>query len=70
MYNACFSKHELQPIKSITQPPALLAGWEGSLGNAVGSKSLETTYILFELPYAFEFVLILISKPNRMLRTS
>ena len=37
---------------SITQPPTLLAGWEGSLIRlqAVGSNSLETTtYILFEL---------------------
>ena len=38
--------------KSITQPLPLLDGWEGSLGtHAVGSNSLETTYILFELPY-------------------
>ena len=35
-------------FQSITQPPLLLAGWEGSLGtcSAVGSNSLETTYIL------------------------
>ena len=34
--------------KSITQPLLLQAGWEGV--HAVGSNSLETTYILFELP--------------------
>ena len=38
-------------IKSITQPLPLLAGWEGNLVHAVGSNSLETTYIIFELPY-------------------
>ena len=38
-----------QLLQSINQPPTLLAGWEGSLGT--GSNSLETTYILFELPY-------------------
>ena len=31
-------------FQSVTQPSTLLAGWEGS-------NSLETTYILFELPY-------------------
>ena len=29
----------------------MLAGWEGSLGYAVGSNSLETTYMIFKLPY-------------------
>ena len=43
---------QFKPIQSITQPPTLLAGWEGSLGTcSIGSNSLETTYILFELPY-------------------
>ena len=36
-------------IKSITQPLPLQAGWEGSLGKC-SRYSLETTYILFEVP--------------------
>ena len=35
------------PVQWITKPSTLLVGWERSLGN----NSLETTYILFELPY-------------------
>ena len=39
---AMYCQGSSSQIKSITQPPALLAGWEGSLD----SNSLETTYIL------------------------
>ena len=42
------SSSQFKPVQSITQPPTLLAGWV----HAVGSNSLETTYILFELPYS------------------
>ena len=47
---AMYCQGSSSQIKSITQPLPLLASWEGSLVHAVGSNSLETTYILFELP--------------------
>ena len=40
---AMYCQGSSSQTKSITQPYALLAGWEGS-------NSLEITYILFELP--------------------
>ena len=42
-----FLASQFKPVQSITQPPTLLADWEGSLGTWY---SLKTTYILFELP--------------------
>ena len=43
---AMYCQGSSSQIKALTQPFPLLAGLEGSLG----SNSLETTYILFELP--------------------
>ena len=44
---AMYCQGSSSQIKSVTQPLLLLASWEGSLST---SNSLETTYILFELP--------------------
>ena len=48
LFIAMYCQDSSSQIKPITQPPLLLAGWEGSLGT--WCISLETTYILFELP--------------------
>ena len=41
----------VKPVQWITKPPNLLAGGKEAYVNAVGSNSVETTYILFKLPY-------------------
>ena len=42
---------QFKPIQSITQPPTLLSGWEGSLGRCSRWQFTRKNYILFELSY-------------------
>ena len=51
---AVYCQGSSSQIKSNTQPLPLLDGLQESLGTcSIGSNSLETTYILFELPYEY-----------------